>query len=235
MVIGVLGGNGFLGSNIISYLNKYNYNVYSITRDNYESFKNFKFDVLINANGNSKKYLAELNPKWDFECSVNSVYNSIIDFKFDKYIYISSIDVVYDTIYGSNKLTSEFILKSYQCKFGYLLKILRCGSIIGEGMKKGIVYDILNNNKLYVTEDSDLYIISVKEICNYINTQIIQDDDSVVEYLVSSKTISVKQIGEILKKKLEFNDDLKQEIYSSYIVQSKFKLPEFYIKELINA
>jgi hypothetical protein len=67
------------------------------------------FDIFINANGNSKKYWANQNPLLDFDVSVTSVYKTLFDFKFKKYIYLSSLDIFKNSVYGKNKLIAEEI------------------------------------------------------------------------------------------------------------------------------
>ena len=67
MNIGIIGSGGFLGKNLVSTFR--NYNVIEITKPNYNSLVNHQFDVLINSNGNSKKFWANQNPIEDFVLS----------------------------------------------------------------------------------------------------------------------------------------------------------------------
>ena len=66
-------------------------------RQTYNSYLGQEFDLIINANGNAKKYLANQNPHADFEASLRSVALSLNDFQCQKYIYISTVDVYEDT------------------------------------------------------------------------------------------------------------------------------------------
>ena len=86
--IAILGGSGMLGADLVKYLSKAK-EVVSITRENYEDIKNSgaEYDVLINANGNSKRFWANQNPVEDFDKSTRSVYLSLFDFKAKLYIY----------------------------------------------------------------------------------------------------------------------------------------------------
>lgn len=176
-MIGILGSNGFLGS----YLHKNIKDSIGINRDNYNTYIGKYFNILINANGNSKMYWANANILKDFDKSTVSVYRSINDFKFKKYVYVSS-DAVYDhinmketdtininslTSYGFHKYLSEQIIKKY-CR-DYL--ILRCSALLGENLKKGIVYDIRNKLPLYVSNKSVIQFIDIKEILNIINVK----------------------------------------------------------------
>lgn len=177
MRIGIIGGNGFLGSEIYRVLSG-KFDVSIINRESYRSYQKTWFDVLINSNGNSKRYIANSYPIWDFNESVLSTYNSIIDFNFGKYIYISSSDV-YTYIdlkesepinptflkpYGFNKYISELGILRY-CR-NYL--ILRCSAIVGNNLKKGVIFDYINNRSLHVSPNSKLQFISNTEIAKII-------------------------------------------------------------------
>ena len=174
-MIGIIGSDGFLGN----YLHNNIKNSIGINRYNYNDYKDIKFHTLINANGNSKMYWANNNIIEDFDKSTTSVYKSINNFKFEKYIYISS-EAVYNNInmkekdiintsaltpYGFHKYLSEQLIKKY-CN-NYL--ILRCSALLGYNLKKGIIYDIINNIPLYLNEDSKIQFINIREILNIIN------------------------------------------------------------------
>ena len=54
--------------------------VTAIGRDNYQKFRGQSCDLLINANGNSKKFLADDDPAAEFDASVASVLRNFVDF-----------------------------------------------------------------------------------------------------------------------------------------------------------
>src|SRR5262245_31827752 len=91
--IGILGGGGMLGSDLAEYFKARGHHVVAIDRDNYSTQRGAQFDILINANGNSRRFWANEHPLEDFEASTVSVYRSLVDFTFNFYIYISSSDV----------------------------------------------------------------------------------------------------------------------------------------------
>jgi len=208
--VGIIGSNGFLGTNLISRFKKHKkYIVIGITKSNYASFINDTFDVLINANGNSKKFWANENPSDDFVLSTHSVYNSVVDFKCKLYIYISSIDVYKNNVYGFNKKLSEQIVK----KFNKNYIIFRCASIIGDNMKKGVFYDILFGNKVFVSPDSKLQFISCEDIFNIMHRLIELDVKRETFNLCGRGNISVKDIGNLLHKDIEYNSELEDQCF----------------------
>lgn len=233
MVIGVIGGDGFVGSNIVKSLKKLGHIVYSINRKDYNNFIGFEFDFLINANSNSKKYLAENDPNYDFDASVKSVFNSIFEFKFKHYILISSIDaLVCDSIYGANKYLAESILYSYSSIKSFKYNILECASIIGKDAKKGIVYDILNNNKLRLSAKSSIYVITIDEIINRIIKIISKNNCDIYNHLWSKNTITVEKIGKILNKRLQYINNPNEYIYPKLGDIGTNKTSEYYIKRM---
>jgi nucleoside-diphosphate-sugar epimerase len=230
MTIAILGSNGFVGNNIVNYLDKA-YKIIGLNRENYSRHKRIYFEYFINANGNSKKYLAENDPIIDLEKNVESVYHTIQDFKIDTYIHISSIESNLNSIYGIHKRFSEEIVKKYYNNY----YILRCSSIIGKDMTKGVLFDIINNKKVRLTKDSMLQFISINEICNFINF-IIKEKPKQKEYNVTGiNNISIEELEKITNKKIIYNDELKYEIfeYPSNNNVYKFKTSEEYVKEVI--
>jgi len=236
MIIGIIGSNGFLGKEISKVLSiKNHFNVYNITKENYSNYFDTYFDVLINANGNSIKYWANQNPLEDFDLSTKSVYKSIINFKFTNYIYISSMDVNKDNYYGLNKKLSEEIVKSLVKNY----IILRCSVIVGNGMKKGVVKDILDEKEVHITKDSALQFISNIEIAHIIYTIIIKNLKQKVLNVGGIGNIKVEDIGKILNKKIKYTLELENQYFNEDVSELQRYYPKLessikYIKELNN-
>jgi len=218
--IGIIGGDGFIGSNIGRILGGV-----SITRNNYDTHKETEFDVLINANGNSKKYWANKNPIEDFDMSVMSVYKSLFDFKYKKYVYISSVDVEeVKTHYGFHKYLAEEIVKRH-CKD---YSVVRVPLVIGTGCTKGVVNDILNGDEVYLTSCSTLMIVDIKEVIARLELNLWRDELGELERFYPSRNIAVHKIGYLLGKDIKYADDLR---YERYDYQGIFKDSEFYLKD----
>lgn len=168
MKVGVIGGQGFVGSAFVRYLQKEKIDHCVIEKGNYSHCIDKKFDVLINANGNSKKFLAIENPKQEFSETVSSVHKSLLDFKYSLYVHCSTVDV-YNSFqdpafnsenatinissiskYGLHKLLAEILVRNYAKAW----LILRFGGFVGPGLKKNSIFDILNNLPLRVNIDS---------------------------------------------------------------------------------
>ena len=158
----------FLDLHLRGIWEKQSIDYYVIGRDNYNDFVGRKFDIIINANGNSKKFLATQKPREEFLETVASVQRSLLDFGFTTYVLCSTVDVYNDlgnpalnsedarvdvssiSKYGLHKLLAEELVRNYSMSW----LIFRFGGFVGPGLKKNSVYDLLNNVPLRVNVDS---------------------------------------------------------------------------------
>lgn len=237
----VIGYKGFIGNTIYNKLkNECNgYDIYGLLHgDDICEFilKNGDFfDVIVNANGNSKKYWANNNPMEDFKKTIQSVYEQCINFKCKNYIYISSMDVYNNHYYGKNKMIAESIINTF---FEYKTIFLRCSSVIGKDMKKGVLYDILNDRTVYLCGDSKLKFITNTEIANIVNVLIHRDKTNLIFNCTGVGNVSIGEIGELTNKEIKYANDLRYEYYADYITDVKevynVKTSLEYIKEVID-
>ena len=215
MKIGILGSTGFIGSEILRSVPD------SISYDSAD-----KYEVLVNAAGNARKFQVNDDPYTDFINSVGHTYKAALTCK--SQILISSIDIFHDSPYGFNKSLSEQIVKHY-CE-RYL--ILRCAAVIGRGLKKGVVYDILNDIPVRLTPDSRLQLVTTKYICEIIIQSLARETWCTCMTLAGSKSITVEEIGKVLNKKIRYASVLD---YQCFDVHSAVeKTSENFLKEFIN-
>ena len=234
-MVGIIGSDGFLGS----YLHKNIKDSIGINKHNYDDYKSENFHTLINANGNSRMYWANNNIIEDFNKSTTSVYKSINDFKFEKYIYISS-ETVYDSInmkekdiintstltpYGFHKYLSEQLIKKY-CN-DYL--ILRCSALLGENLKKGVIYDIINNVPLYLNEYSKIQFINISEILNIVNIPKLKN---LIINVGGNGSVLIKDIYDGKYNSLTTHEHREMNVnYLNSII--KLKTSTYYVKEYL--
>ena len=96
-MIFLVGGNGLVGYAFQKYFKEKKIKYLNIQRQNQSLFKGKKCDLLIYANGNANKTLAEKNPEYDFENTLQSIFFYLRNIRFKKFIFFSSIDVYEDT------------------------------------------------------------------------------------------------------------------------------------------
>ncbi len=162
----VIGSAGFVGSAIVREARARGLSVHEVDKDTY--LPGLRARWVINANGNSKKFLAREQPALEFDLSVRSVMQSLHDFPCERYCFLSTIDV-YDNVrepaantestvirrdrlsaYGLHKLLAEDLVRHYAPRW----LVLRMGGFVGPGLRKNSIYDLLKGLPLRVHPDS---------------------------------------------------------------------------------
>jgi len=172
-MIFIIGGHGLVGSAFVRACEAANLPYTVLDRETYSNHLGEHCELLINANGNSKKPLAKERPLEDFDRSVRSVRASLEDFRFDRYVHLSSCDVYPDC--SSPQATREDLtLKpAQQSPYGfhkYIAEqcvehsardwmIFRFGGFVGPGLKKNAIYDILHGGPLWLDPASELQFL----------------------------------------------------------------------------
>jgi dTDP-4-dehydrorhamnose reductase len=178
----IIGAKGFLGEEFANFFKDKNYKILKVNSKNYNSLKGARSKILINANGNSYRFKANQNPQWDFKKTFLSVRKSIQDFKHDMYIYISTIDVY--NFKNNKKKTNEksyidpskldfyafhkWLSEKYVERNTKSYLIFRTGTLIGQKMRKGPLFDIIKTKSIFMSLESKLSLISVSSAVNII-------------------------------------------------------------------
>jgi len=176
--IGIVGAEGFLGSALFEHAMSLGHETVPIYRDTHVD-KEKAFDLVINANGNSKKYLAEQEPEVDFQANNMATFAILNRFvsSHTKFIHFSSGEVygeilktgcdedrslkdVVKSAYGSSKYVSELIVREYKRD----AIIIRLSGLIGEKLSKGPIFDIITGQKLRLDLDSQMQFINTKTV-----------------------------------------------------------------------
>ena len=209
MKIGVLGANGFLGTEMVNTLAK-NHCVISITRDNYLKHKGEFFDVFINVAGNKLNYWANKFPQEDFKISTLLVYESLFDFKIDQYIFMSSI-AAYDikSHYGFNKFLSEEIIKRHSKNY----LIFRCCSVIDKNMDVGIINDMLKGVPLFVSGDSLIQFITKEAVAIIINDLISTNIKNKLFNMGGIGAVKIEDLSSVVDRPLVYQKGAQKRHY----------------------
>lgn len=176
-MITIIGGNGFVGSAYARLLEARGIAHRIVTRENYDSLKGTSCDVLINANGNSRKFLAAREPLNEFDQSVRSVARSLEDFRCQTYVFLSTGDVYPDQTspqvtgedqaieagrqsrYGLHKYLAEQLVRGTQKQW----LVMRMGGFVGPELKKNAIYDMLTGAAVWLSPQSELQFISTDQ------------------------------------------------------------------------
>lgn len=176
----VLGGGGFVGSAFVRLLARRNIPYRSVGRDEYAAAIGTSCDVLVNAAGNSVKYLADRDPAADFRQSVAAVVAASTDFRPRLHVLISSVDVYADlsrpestredtpldavdaSMYGFHKQLAELCVRRHNQDW----LIVRLAGMVGPGLRKNPVFDIVNGAPLRISPDSRYQFMSTDDVAD---------------------------------------------------------------------
>jgi nucleoside-diphosphate-sugar epimerase len=247
----VLGAGGFIGSAVTEAACRRKHNVHAVTRANYKELAGTSCDLLINASGNSKKYLAVRNPQEEFNLSVHSVLRSIHEFHAKKYVHLSTIDVysdhenpannaedaVIDTAtlspYGFHKYLAEMMVRYYTQSW----LILRMAGSVGPGLKKNSIYDLLKGAPLRVNPDSLYQYMNTTDLAEIVMDLAESAREREVFNVVGDGLISVREIAALIQgSKLESGETAAlRERYEVNIAKLKALRPVPQTRETVSA
>lgn len=204
----ILGGNGFVGSAIVRYCNSNGIAYKVVDRANYDDLKKIPCKIFINANGNSKKFLAKEQPLLEFDASVRSVRASLADFTFEEYVHLSSCDVYPDCSSPSSTLEDMDLDITKQSPYGfhkYLAElcvqhvakhwlIIRMGGFVGPGMKKNPIFDILNDQPLWLDPASKLQYMHTDDFARILFSVIDKGTHNQAINICGQGTVSLQEV-----------------------------------------
>lgn len=174
--LAVIGASGFVGSAFARQASA-SFEVTAITRDSYDSLRGKSFDVVVDAAANSRKYLADEDPLLDFRLSVEHRLKTLLDFSARVHLHVSSVDVYEDLTspettredrvidpartsrYGFHKLLAEELVRQYAQEW----LIVRLAGMVGPGLRKNPVFDIVNGRPLRIHPDSRYQFMATDE------------------------------------------------------------------------
>lgn len=206
----VLGSAGFIGSAIVSAAKGRGMAVHEVTKQSYEPGLAARW--VINANGNSKKYLAREQPVADFDLSVRSVMRSLHDFSCERYCFLSTIDV-YDNVrdptcnnetavirrdrvstYGLHKLLAEDLVRHHAPDW----LVFRMGGFVGPGLRKNSIHDLLTGLPPRVHPDSRYQYQHTQDLAATVLDLLIGGTKREVFNVAGSGTISVREVAALI-------------------------------------
>ncbi|MBM3820407.1 MAG: NAD(P)-dependent oxidoreductase [Acidimicrobiia bacterium] len=205
----VLGSTGLVGSAVAAHLQAAGRSVVGVHSRNYAASIGASARVLVNCNGNSYRYKAEQDPAWDFDASVRSVVRSLVDFRFDLYIYLSTIDV-YGVLddparnaedasivperlppYAFHKWLAERCVERSARRYA----ILRVATVVGPGLKKNPVFDLLHDRSLFLSPDSTLSLIDTDTVAEVVAAIGSADAPSQILNVAPCGSVSVHEVA----------------------------------------
>ena len=149
----IIGWTGLIGGNLLDqYKKKFDiidlFNSKNINKIN----KKIKYDVVFCAALPATKWLANKAPLKDKK-NTQKLIKNIRKINTKKFLLISTIDVNFKHAYGQNrKILEKFVKKKFSNSY-----ILRLPGVFGKGLKKNIIYDLLNKNEINKIYSNDKF------------------------------------------------------------------------------
>jgi len=178
-VVSVIGAEGFVGSAFAALLAAQpDVTLRPITRRNYDVEARQPSDVVIDCAANSRKYVAEETPAEEFELSVTHRLRTLHDFPAPLHVHVSSVDVYNDlgsplttredtpidvarsSHYGFHKVLAEELVRHYAPSW----LIVRLAGMVGPGLRKNPVHDVLHAHPLRIHPDSQYQFLSTSDV-----------------------------------------------------------------------
>jgi len=216
-MIFILGAKGFLGSALVRACRDRKLEFCGIDQQEYADFVDRGCDLLINANGNSRKYLAREAPLEDFAMNVTSVRRSLEDFRYGKYVLFSSADVYPDasspattdengsldparqTPYGFHKYLAEQCVRHRAARW----LVLRLSGFVGPGLKKNAAHDVLSGDALWVDAASEFQYLHTDDLAQMtLALAASPETDGQVLNVGARGTISVAELARLAERPL---------------------------------
>lgn len=216
----VLGYTGFVGSNIVKQLN-YNCDCYNTS--NFELIKGRKYERVYCACIPGTKWIANKEPVKDL-VNIAKIISVLDTIECEHFYLVSSQDCnstlesdeIYTetppTIYGLHRLQFEWFIK---CRFPFA-RIMRIGCLFGDGLKKNIIYDLINNRIDHPISNTTYQLYCIDNILTDFE---FMDSNNVSIMNRFSNPVWVSEIAGILNKDIDFNA-----IYPTYLNTGKFIL-----------
>lgn len=178
----IIGAKGFIGSAIVAEAKARGFSITAVDLDNYAEAVGSQADLLINAGGNSRKFIDDQDPVKGYELSVTSVMRLLQDFRFKKFVHLSSgaiypdegdpaknaedtkLDPATMTRYGFHKWLAEQLVRHYAPDH----LIVRMGGFVGPGLKKNAIYDLLTGGPFFVHPDSSFQYMDTRDLARLV-------------------------------------------------------------------
>jgi dTDP-4-dehydrorhamnose reductase len=204
----MLGRNGFIGRT-----------VYKVLQQNFSMVEESEpCDVLVNCAGFSRMYEAEKNPA-KMEQVEDLIFKRIEKVQFSHLIHLSTIYIESSPEHAYSKVKKK--IENRIMSRWPKATILRLASVIGEGLQKNVLFDLVHGFPLWVTPDSVYNYISSKEVGNLL-CWFVENPLAETINVGASESISVSEIVKMLGVTTSYGNE------KNHILVDVSRLQEFY-------
>lgn len=217
MRVAIIGATGFVGSAFTRLLSAQpGVDVIAVTRHTYAQAAGTASDVVIEAACNSRKFLADEKPLTEFEASVTHRLRTLLDFPARLHLHLSSVDVYADlsspettredsiidpartSRYGFHKLLAEQLVQHYATDW----LIVRLAGMVGPGLKKNPVFDVLRQQPLRIHPDSQYQFMHTDDVAAIVWGLVQQGFRRQIFNVCGQGLISLREIARLANQSL---------------------------------
>jgi nucleoside-diphosphate-sugar epimerase len=217
----LIGAEGFVGSGFARNLPQRGVELIAVSRSTYALHAGSPSDVVIEAACNSKKFLAENQPFDEFDLSVTHRLRTLRDFPAPLHVHISSVDVYSDlsspattreasasaagpenpSHYGFHKLLAEQLVRHHAKTW----LIIRLAGMVGPGLRKNPVYDILHGQPLRIHPDSQYQFMHTDNVAECVWTLVEHGITNEIFNVCGAGLISPREISRMIGTTLDLS------------------------------
>lgn len=158
--------------------------------------------------------MASTEPERAFEANVAGVMRTLVDMPCELFIHVSSTSVYGDlsessrtsestvidpstlTPYGLHKLMSEWLVRTYAKRW----LIFRLGNIVGPGLRKNPIYDLLERSTLFVHPRSMMAFIDTRHVARILWE--LRSEEGAIFNVAGSGTVVLSEVAASLGLRL---------------------------------
>lgn len=195
----LIGYTGFVGGNLKSqalFDELYN-------SSNISDIRGKEFELIVCAGAPAAKWIANRNPEDDLR-NINFLINNLKQVRAHRFILISTVDVYKQPVnvnedtptdalnhqpYGKHRFYLEEFIRDAFSKHN----IIRLHGLFGNGLKKNVIYDFINNNCLEMIHcDSVFQFYNLNRLFSDIDI-VLRNDLPIVNF--STQPVSIKELA----------------------------------------
>jgi nucleoside-diphosphate-sugar epimerase len=208
----VLGGRGFVGRALVARAYEHGIDAVAVGREDWAAHAGRRVDVVVCSAGSASKREAAGDPARDLDASVGVVYRAFRDFPCERFVLVSSVDVYprASTLdgtredvaidlsalptYGFHKRLAELAVERAHDRW----LVVRCGQMLGPGLAKGPVFDLVHGRPRWVAERSSHVYLRTEHVARATWTLLDRGGDNQVFNVAGRGSVEVAAIRALL-------------------------------------
>lgn len=210
--IAVIGAGGFVGGALLGALRDAGGDCIGLRRA--DPLPTDPVDIVVDCNGEGRRFWSNQNPDESYRRSVATVEDRLHQLNAGIYVYVSTVDVygegcarpatstedtaidveALDT-YGRHKFMAECMVLDKAPR----PLVLRCATLIGPGLRKNPVYDLMHDASLRMTADSTLSLVHTETLSRAVQV-LLEASQQGVYNIAASQPMTVPAVRDMVAR-----------------------------------